>query len=544
MISLNMYAFRTNLHVRRHDELTMRPVKALFFMAVAGLLTSCIPITNATTVDSEGGFIIIHQSSSGLEAQSLLYLNGTSSIALADVEWHLYDLFDNTTLALDSGKLSNVNAVSNGVWKWDLELNVSEYDCTCLIVIGEQLEYDSDNSRVVYLGTSNHFPYIHEFGNEFQSSERQYYLLSAQDLTVSVPVVLPPHSFNETFVTMHVCSAPSGNCVAEMASFNDFAPTTNNGELSLDFELDSVQLIDGYWLFSMEVTDTLLHTSNTAHFRLLVDRNLPTVVLSSDAQAVEDSSSTEQPTTELPMVDEDEEISFSAVVEDGYIGGENRLTWTLVEPDGTRRAVADSEYVSQSIISIHPPFSGTWAVELLVRDTAGWLTVTETQFLVTNVAPVVKVEIDSFVVAPNYTITLGSDEIWELNSSMSTDTTSDAQSLSYTWYVNGNTFLAGKSVLDSEKLSEIGNYEIRLVVEDDNGASSETQFTLILEESSADVQNPPRTALIVTSVLVSLLVGGSIAFTVSRSNSSDSTLPKWNGKSASLKNVDDETVEL
>jgi hypothetical protein len=61
-------------------------------------------------------------------------------------------------------------------------------------------------------------------------------------------------------------------------------------------------------------------------------------------------------------VHEDEEISFSAVVEDGYIGGENRLTWTLVEPDGSRRAVADSEYVSQSIISIHPPFLelGPW----------------------------------------------------------------------------------------------------------------------------------------------------------------------------------------
>ncbi|RJU82581.1 MAG: hypothetical protein DWC09_01890 [Candidatus Poseidoniales archaeon] len=522
----------------------MRPVKALFFMAVAGLLTSCIPMTNAATVDSDGESITIHQSTLGLEAQNLLYLNGTSSIALADVEWHLYDLFDNTTLALNSGKLSSVNAVSNGVWEWVLELNVSEYDCTCLIVIGEQLEVDSHNSRVVYLGTSNHSPYIHEFGDEFQSVDRQYYLLSAQDLTVSVPVVLPPHSFNETFVTMHVCSAPSGNCDEEMASFNDFVPTTSNGELSLDFELDSLKLSDGYWLFSISVTDTLLHTSNTAHFRLLVDRNLPTVVLSSDAQAVEGSPSTEQLTIELPTIDEDDVISFSAVVEDGYIGGENRLTWTLVEPDGTRRAVAESEYVSQSIISIHPPFSGMWTVELLVRDTAGWLTVTDTQFLVTNVAPVVKVEIDSFVVVPNYTITLGSDEIWELNSSMSTDTKSDNQSLSFIWYVNGNTFLAGKSVLDSEKFTETGNYDIRLVVEDDNGASSETRFTLILEESSADAPNPPRTAFIVTSVLVSLLVGGSIAFAVSRSNSSDPTLPKWNGNSTSLDDTGDETVEL
>ena len=522
----------------------MRPVKALFFMAVAGLLTSCIPVTNASSSSTEDATITIHQGTLGLESHDSLYLNGTSSIPLADIDWHLYDLFDNATIALESGKLSNVNAVSNGTWEWNLELNVSTYDCTCRLVIGDLSNADSHNSRVVYLGTSNHFPYIHEFGNEYQSDDRQYYLLSAQDLTVNVPVVLPSYSFNETFVTMYVCSAPSGNCLEEMVSFTDFVPITSNGELTLDFELDSVEFDDGYWLFDMTVTDTLLHTSNTASFRLLVDRTQPTVLLTSDAQVVDDSSPVQQLVSELPAVHEDEEISFSAVVEDGYIGGENRLTWTLVEPDGSRRAVADSEYVSQSIISIHPPFSGTWTVELLVRDTAGWLTVSEAQFLVTNLPPVVKVEIDSFVVEPNYTITLGSDEVWELNGSMSADTPSDTESLSYTWYVNGNTFLAGKAVLDSTKFSESGNYDIRLVVEDDNGDSSETQFSLILENSSPTVQNQPRTAFIVASVLVSLLVGGSITVVVSRSKSSDSALPKWNGKSLSSDSKNDETGQL
>ena len=525
-------------------SITMRPVKALFFMAVAGLITSCIPVVNASSTSIEAGVITIHQGTLGLEAQDSLYLNGTSTVPLADIEWHLYDLFDNTTLALESGKLSSVNAVSNGVWEWNLVLNVSTYDCTCRLVVGELTDIDSYNSRVVYLGNSNHFPYIHEFGNEFQSDDRQYYLLSVQDLTVNVPVILPSHSFNESFVTMQVCSAPSGNCLEEMVPFRDYVSTTSNGELTLEFKLDSVQFDDGFWLFDMTVTDTLLRTSNTENFRLLVDRTEPTVLLTSDTQAVESSSPMQQFISGHPEVNEDEEISFSAVVDDGYVGGENALTWTLVEPDGTRRAVAESEYVSHSIISIHPPFSGTWTVELLVRDTAGWLTVSESQFLVANLAPEVKVEIDSFVVVPNYTITLGYDEVWELNGSMSADTASDAQSLSYTWYVNGNTFLAGKSVLDSSKFSESGHFDVRLVVEDDNGASSETQFTLVLEDSSASVQNQPRMAFVVASVLVSLLVGGSIAFVISRSKSSPSTLPKWSTNSVSSDSRIDETDEL
>ena len=110
---------------------SMRPVKALFFMAVAGLLTSCIPVTNASSSSTEDATITIHQGTLGLESHDSLYLNGTSSIPLADIDWHLYDLFDNATIALESGKLSNVNAVSNDIWEWNLELNVSTYDCTC-----------------------------------------------------------------------------------------------------------------------------------------------------------------------------------------------------------------------------------------------------------------------------------------------------------------------------------------------------------------------------------------------------------------------------
>jgi hypothetical protein len=44
--------------------------------------------------------------------------------------------------------------------------------------------------------------------------------------------------------------------------------------------------------------------------------------------------------------------------------------------------------------------------------------------------------------------------------------------------------------------------------------------------------------------LVSLLVGGSITVVVSRSKSSDSALPKWNGKSLSSDSKNDETGQL
>lgn len=316
-----------------------------------------------------------------------------------------------------------------------------------------------------------------------------------------------------------------------MTHFRNFASSTSNGQLFVLFELESLELEDGFWLFNITVTDTLLHTSNTGHFSLLVDQTLPTVLLSTDAQPLEQSTSIEQEVSVLPEIEEDVEISFSAIVDDGYIGGENRLTWTLVEPDGTRRAVAEGEYVSDSIISIHPPFSGIWTVELLVRDTAGWLTVSNSQFTVTNIAPAVKVEIDSFVVAPDYTVSLGLDEEWELNSSMSADTSNDVQSLSYTWYVNGNTFLAGKPVLDSSMFSDPGIYDVRLVVEDDNGASSEIQFSLSIEDSTSSTLKQPSMAFLAATVLISVVLGGSLVLVLTRKTASDTSVPKWQKKS-------------
>ena len=508
---------------------SMRPVKALLFITVAGLLTSLLPLSNASLSD-EVPEITIHQSSIGLEAQDTLYLNGSSTVPLADVDWFLFDLFNSPSVSLASGKLSNVDAVSDGHWNWNLELNVTSFDCTCRIVIGDEIDLEHHNSRVIYLGSMNHVPFIHPITPHHQNNDRQYFLLSNQDLTLDIPVNLPPHSLNESFVSMNVCSAPSGNCLEDMTQFRNFASSTSNGHLSVLFEVETLELDDGFWLFNITVTDTLLHTSNTGHFRLLVDQTLPTVLLSTDVLPLDQSTSIEQMVSVLPEIHEDEEISFSAIVDDGYIGGENRLTWTLVEPDGTRRAVAEDEYVSDSIISIHPPFSGVWTVELLVRDTAGWLTVSDSQFTVTNMAPLVKVEIDSFVVSPDYTVTLGLDEDWELNSSMSADTSNDVQSLSYTWYVNGKTFLAGKPVLDSSMFSEPGIYEVRLVVEDDNGASSETQFSLSIEDSSSSDLKQPSMAFLAAAVLVSVVLGGSLVLVLSRKTASDTSVPKWQKK--------------
>ena len=504
----------------------MRPVTVLQLIAVVALLAPSLPHVGASAGSSPNGTITIAQGN-GMYFAETLEMNGTSTQSMANVDWYLFDAFSENSSPLMSGNLSSVRAASNDKWEWNLEVDIQAFDCTCQVVlVDDNQPIHHGESRIVYLGSANHVPFVLPF--PLQHADRQYFLLSNADLLIDVPLVLPSHSFNETYIAMDYCKAPVGeNCDDEMVRFVDFQHTTTDGIVSLLYSLDSVDLHDGHWQFSITVSDTLLQSSNTEFFRLLVDRNVPEVVLSSDAQPSQETVNESSTASLLPEVFEDEPISFSALVDDGYFGGEHSLTWTVIEPDGKRRALADSEFVSESIISVRPHLSGVWTAELLVRDEAGWLLATDIQFVVLNEVPIVHVELDSLVIAEDAVIALDANEQWVLDSSKSTDTASDNTSLSHTWYVNGNTFLTGKTTLDHTMFPNEGTYSLRVVVEDDNGASSELNFRVDISDGSDGVSDGSLSTSFAIALLVICGVVVSLLFMYGQRNSTESVLPRW-----------------
>ena len=185
-----------------------------------------------------------------------------------------------------------------------------------------------------------------------------------------------------------------------------------------------------------------------------------------------------------PVIYENENISFSARIDDGYEGSDNILTWTLVQPDGSRRALSTNETISESMITITPDTPGEWSVELLVRDTSGRLLQSTHQFEVVNLVPNVIVELDSLILSNNSSIVVELNDDWELNSSSSSDSPNDIDTLKSTWLVNGVPLSTDGKVLNSSSFDGQGIYDVRLVIEDDNGAISELEFQLNIEDSS------------------------------------------------------------
>ena len=68
------------------------------------------------------------------------------------------------------------------------------------------------------------------------------------------------------------------------------------------------------------------------------------------------------------------------------------------------------------------------------------------------------------------------------------------------------------------------------MVEDDNGASSETQFSLSIEDPSSSDLKQPSMAFLAAAVLVSVVLGGSLVLVLSRKTASDTSVPKWQKK--------------
>jgi len=476
---------------------------------------------------------------------STLYLNGSSTVTLTDLEWLLVDLANGEQTPLDSGKLTNVLAIGDSQWSWNLELNVSSYNCTCVLII---TDLDSNRppltSKIVYLGSQNHHPFILPFTSPHAGNTNLIHQLSNQNLELVIPVISPIGSSLEFFVKLGVCSAPNGFCLNEMIDYSDFIITSDLQALKLIFEPENLTLEDGYWLFNITVVDALLRTSNIEYFFVLFDQNIPSVTLTCDLDVSSLSSTDTDFSLNLSTVEEFSPISFSASVDDGYSGGHNILTWTLLLPDGSRRAVLTDEQVTDTLISLKPDMAGTWAVELLVRDTGGWLVHSSIEFEVLNLAPILQVELDSYVVTEGSTVTLTFGDTWELNSSKSSDTINDNSDLLYTWYVNEDTIFTGETTLQSSDFTESGLYDVRLVIEDNDGATSEVSFKVQISETEPPQTFNAKTMFLSVSILVVLVFVAGFLFNSSKRHLNQTTVPKWVVRDASenFKEHDDSDV--
>jgi hypothetical protein len=111
------------------------------------------------------------------------------------------------------------------------------------------------------------------------------------------------------------------------------------------------------------------------------------------------------------------------------------------------------------------------------------------------------------------------------------------QTLQYVWYIDGNAKLSGNSIFTQADYAFSGHKEVKLVVTDDDGAESQINFTVFVEEETIAGNN----SLIVIGIIgLTTLISGLLVMRKMSDKFKDSAssrdIPKWGG----AKNVDSE----
>ena len=168
--------------------------------------------------------------------------------------------------------------------------------------------------------------------------------------------------------------------------------------------------------------------------------------------------------------------------------------------------------------------SGEYSIRLDVIDWVGRMSTSDCIINVSNVAPVIDLIIEGSEVSSPKTWNFFEDEEITLVSTIS-ETGDDLNTIQYSWYIDDE--LVSNSANYSPEGLDVGEYQLRLVVIDDDGAEE----TYNLELSVKPTPKSDTTNFNIAALIVIIGIIGFSVFMFKRMSSTESSstnLPKWN----------------
>ncbi len=493
--------------------------KTTHFLVLCLLLNVVSQPSLATEEDSPP--LITFYQVDGFHAVSWLNLSGNSTVALTSIEitvWNI-SLPDQWSSVLTSQFLDSVvpyidSETDSTMWSWDQSFDMNSIDCTCYVEISLLQQTDLISfGLVVYVGDDHHRPVLKHLSDElsYQSSQ----IFNTQVINLAFDYLLPPSQYGllETEISLlaevRICPAPNAICVGGYTTI----PSNNlsiGDELELQIDTHSNSIPEGYYLLQVQIQDVYLTLSNNITQYVVFDQTVPNVSL-----------------TAVDQVNESQSIVVDIDVDDGYIGSNFVITWSITEPDGTPRAVSNSELLDDNRLEFKPTKSGEYRVNALVRDLGGHLVVVNHNVTVFNIAPVAKVRYDGFLIKDGSTITVPASGDWVFSANTSTDSPNDQDLLDFYWFVDGKTLLSGKSYLSSSDIQNSNYREIRIQVVDDDGEIAELSFEVVQQEAEKTASSSNSLLASIVSILFIFFIS-LFVFLRQRSQSDSNTgFVKW-----------------
>jgi len=492
---------------------------SVWLICASFLLLTLLPFIEAEGNQSNVSIdkIITFSDTDGKNFVDTMSLNGTNIERLSNFSWELIDLFtlniDGSPSILLSGEhFDSVTPVSESLWEWSIELNISGINCTCQFTtytdtssFSEQFEV---STLLVYLGTSNHNPFV-DTSSIIISKSDQYQYIIAFDLISqgSFSNGINGIETDGMILNSEVCQTISNTCLDNPVAIElNFTSIQNQILVSIDQQNISIE--DGIWLFTFTIKDSFLRESNQFSSRIILDNSPPLVELNS-----------------IDKVNESESFLIYAIIDDGYIGSKFTLTWTVTDPEGSSRGLFDEEFYHNTTIELSLNKSGVWNIQILVRDSGNNLVKKNISIMVENTAPVIELKVDGLSIHDGDDIKLNDASSWTIDASSSFDTENEIDEIIFEWFIDNEKLLVNNSIITGEEIDIFNGQQITLIISDEDGQSNTISFSISPPESSEDEDIFTMSSLFFgTGLLVVILVSLKFLF---RSKSKDLKLPRW-----------------
>jgi hypothetical protein len=497
-------------------------------------LIFCVPLTPISTAGhgpSGGGnpdhtFEFNFDQEQGINVIDTLELSGESRLQLRDTEWDLYDVLDDMNPLMHGDFLTAVFPTADG-YSWNLSVNVSGYDCTCIMEIS--VPNPDGGTHVhplfVYIGSVNHQPVLlptnfhHDLrpmvnGNVVDSSEEGATFQTAsqsnlplntlQDNVVEFGLITPEGDVNGSMIKANICQAPYGVCLDEGETITLLAEFKDN-TVSLHLNSSLIDDEEGIWKFAFFAQDDLLRTSPDQNMFFIHDVTPPSLKINMDSSA-----------------EELEQLSVFSETVDGYTGAYVQETWTITLPNGSIRAPFADEIIDSSHLILNFSQSGEYTLELSGRDQAGNMNSTMVQFSIINQPPVAVISIDGLTATNNQIVQMSAGGNWTIHGTDSYDN----EVIDYLWIIDSSTSIRGVESLSYEDFKSSGTYLIELIVFDDDGSTNSTIIELQIQSGDDAASAGPNMVMLAFVGLVLFGAIGTITYFIFGREETGS-LPKW-----------------
>ena len=466
---------------------------------IAVLLLPCVPLATADGATAEA-FVFNHDHGE-THADGSVELTGSSTLPLNDLTWELIDASTGATLVTGT-YLDSVAPNADGTWSWSHNLSLVDAGCSCRFVVDLGAQDLQRHELVVFLGSGMSWAPVW-----LTQPIGDVVFTDGDNRTVDLPIILPPGRENGSVLEMERCPASSTGVCKSPPTLATFPLVTGGSSTTvvltpLDWNPE------GHWFVpSLVVIDNVLARSDSVQWHVLHDLTPPEVSIESAISANE---------SDLVLVVVNATDSTSDFVE--------LVELRATSPDG-RVTVLDAA-VNDSEFTVQPDSSGSWTVQVTVRDGAGLSQTASHVMLVSNLPPVAGLRLNGALVENGDALQVKLGQPLLLDASTSSDTASDVLDLNHVWWIDDDVRLSGVERLTEDRFQETGTFDIRMEVVDDDGAASELLFTLEVVDPAA-----PLGDAVVAGPVVILVIGlALVGVILLRQRKDSTTIPTWPGE--------------